>query len=166
MENQEIAQGIPTLRLYKGLSHYLEDLKIEVKPRETECWDTPVLHEYSVRYVTFTGMTMLHEYLKLCYMSSEDPNFFPRPEHISIHLISTVGGIAKHYIHRVRGEGKPGHPIKYVSTFVREFDLKEADQRNMFRKRLNQIHVLHMTTTRIAMQNKIREVLALGPTEI
>ena len=44
--------------------------------------------------------------------------------------------------------------------------MKEASERNHFRDRLNKIMVLQATTFKEAMQNKIREVLALGPAEI
>lgn len=35
-------------------------------------------------------MIMLHEYLKLCYMSSKDEDFFPMPEVLTIYLIAAV----------------------------------------------------------------------------
>lgn len=44
--------------------------------------------------------------------------------------------------------------------------MKEASERNQFRDRLNKILVLQVTTFKEAMENKVREVLALGPAEI
>lgn len=164
-DDLDLARLLPTLRLYKDLIHYMEDFKIEVKPLEMERWSAGRLYEYSVRYLTLTGMTMLHEWLKLCYMSSDDPEFFPRPEYFVIHLISAVGHTARHYIHRIR-PGKSGESVKYVSSCVRTFDLKDAKERNNLRVRLNEIHILHVTAFKETMQNIVRKILALGKPEI
>ncbi|KAL9124467.1 MAG: hypothetical protein Q9175_008220 [Cornicularia normoerica] len=156
---------LPTIRLYKDAVHYLEGQKIEVKPLEIAHWSSMEVYRCSVRYLTLTGMIMLHEYLKLCYMSTEDPDFFPEPEHLSVHLIAAVGYTAWQYIHRIR-DGEAGEPIKYVSSYIDEFNLRKPDERNRFRDRLNEIHTLHVTIIKEAMQKTIREVLALEPTEI
>lgn len=105
-------------------------------------------------------MTMLHEYLKLCYMNSNyDDKIIPAPKALSIHLIATIGHTASHYIHKIRMKGRG--PLKYESHFAANFNLKEAGDRNQFRDRLNRIHVLHVTVFKEAVREKLKDVLAL-----
>lgn len=78
------------MRLYTDATHYLEGVKIEVKPLEHEGWLSDQRYKHAVRYLTLTAMIMLHEYLKLCYMSSKDEDFFPMPEVLTIYLIAAV----------------------------------------------------------------------------
>ena len=160
-----LAKHLPTLRLYSDLIHYLEILKIEVKPLFKKGWKKKNFYIHSVRYLTLTGMTMMHEWLKLCHMSSEDETFFPRPAYFCIHLISAVGYTARHYIHSVRPDALD-EPVRYMSLCITEFDLNKPEQRNSFRVRLNEIHVLHVTTFKEAMQKQVNEILALGESEI
>lgn len=72
-EDLVIVRLLPTIRLYENALHYLEGVKVETKPQKIEqeygtdvYWSTPEVHQFSVRYLTLTAMTMLHEYLKLC----------------------------------------------------------------------------------------------------
>lgn len=58
-----------------------------------------------------------------------------------------------------------GNPIENVSYNLDTFE-KGASERNRFRDRFNEILVLQVTTIKEAMENKAREVLALGPAEI
>ena len=164
-ERLDLLRKLPTIRLYKDSTHHMEGLRIEVKPQMSQSMVDSEVHEFSVRYLTFTGMTMLQEYLKLCYMSSDDPDFFSVTEPLSLHLISAVGCIARHYTHKLRS-GPAGEPVKFMSYYVRSFNMKEVDDRNAFRKRLNEIHVLNMTIIKEALQNKMSEILALDSTEI
>lgn len=156
----------PTMRRYRReSSSYMEVLKIAIKPKEIENVSDKELVDSTVRYLTLAGMTMLHEYLKLCYMSSEDDTFFPKPETLSVHLIAAVGPIALHYIHRIRDEGMK-QPLKYESYWLADFNLKDARERNAFRERLNEIHVLYVMTVEEVLRNKVLEILALEPDEI
>lgn len=167
-----IVRLLPTIRLYENALHFLEGVKIEIKPQKIEqkidtgvYWSTLEVHQFSVRYLTLTAMTMLHEYLKLCYMSSTDANFFPEPEQLTIHIIVAAGHTIWHYIHTI-GNGVTSEPIEYVSYCLGTFNMKKASERNQFRDRFNKILVLQVTNFKEAMENKIREVLALGPVEI
>lgn len=160
-----LAKHLPTLRLYPDLTHYLENVKIEVKPLFKEGWKKKDFYMHSVRYLTLTGMTMMHEWLKLCHVGSKDETFFPRPAYFCIHLISAVGYTARHYMHTIRPDDLNA-PVKYMSCCLTEFDLRNPEQRNSFRIRLNEIHVLHVTTFKKAMQKQVNEILALGESEI
>lgn len=167
-----IIKLLPTIRLYDSTHWYMAGVIVEVKPLkiEKECytdiyWSTTEVYQFSVRYLTLTAMTMLQEYLKLCYMSSPDPTFFPEPDQLIIHLLIAVGHTVWHYIHTI-GDGAVGEPIKYVSYCLGTFNMKEARERDQFRDRLNKILVLQVTTFKEAMESKVREVLALGPAEI
>ena len=165
-EDLVLIGSLPTIRLYKDVTHYLEGEKIEIKPLKNEHWSGDQTYKFAVRYLTLTGMAMLHEYLKLCYMSSKDEDFFPEPEDLSIQLIVAVGYTVSHYIHRIRHEPEVGQPLKYESYWLASFNLKEAGERNRFRERLNEIHVLHVTVFKKAVKEKLEEVLALGKREI
>ena len=152
-----LVKSLPTIRLYKDATHYLENMKIEVKPQKWSLGEKT----YAVRYLTLTAMTMLHEYLKLCYLSVEADDFFAKPILPVIHLIAAVGHTASHYIHRIRPATED--PVRYESHWVADFDLKIARERNQFRNRINEIQVLHATIVKKAMQKKLEEVLlALG----
>ena len=170
-EDLVIVRLLPTIRLYDSAFYYMEGVKIEVKPSKIEqeygtevYWSSTEIYRFSVRYLTLTCMTMLHEYLKLCYISLEDPNFFPEPEHLSIHFFVTVGATVWQYIHTI-GDRVAGNPIEYVSYNLDTFE-QGASKRNRFRDRFNEVLVLQITTIKEAMENKVREVLALGPAEI
>lgn len=154
---------LATMRLYVNGAHYLEGFKIEVKPLEHDEWSGDARYRYAVRYLTLMAMTMLHEYLKLCYMSSKDEDFFPLPETLNIHLLAAVDCTARHFIHRIR---RHKGPLKYESHFVEEFNLEKAGARDEFRERLNSIQVLHVTVFKEAVKRAIGEVLALGQPEI
>ena len=130
-EELVIVKLLPTIRLYENALHYLEGVKVEIKPQKMEqkidtgvYWSTIEVHQFSVRYLTLTAMTMLHEYLKLCYMSSTDANFFPEPEQLHVHLIVAAGHIVWHYIHTI-GNGVAGEPIEYVSYYLGTFNMKK-----------------------------------------
>lgn len=165
-EDLVLIRSLPTIRLYKDVNHYLEGEKVEIKPLKNEHWSGDQTCKFAVHSLTLTGMTMLHEYLKLCYMSSKDEDFFPEPEDLSIHLIVAVGYTASHYIHRIRHEPVVRQPLKYESYWLASFNLKEAGERNRFRERLNEIHVLHVTAFKKVVKEKLEEVLALGKREI
>ncbi|KAL9125959.1 MAG: hypothetical protein Q9175_007998, partial [Cornicularia normoerica] len=151
-----LVKSLPTIRLYKDATHYLESMNIEVKPQKWSSGDKT----YAVRYLTLTAMTMLHEYLKLCYMSSNyDDKIIPSPKALSIHLIATIGHTASHYIHKIRIKRRG--PLKYESHFAADFNLKEAGDRNQFRDRLNKIHVLYVTVFKEAIRETLKNVLVL-----
>lgn len=57
-------------------------------------------------------------------------------------------------------------PLTYESYWLDKFNLEEADERDRFRERLNDFHVLHVTVFMEAMKKKVEEVLALGQPEI
>ncbi len=171
-EDLVIVRILPTIRLYENACKYMDGVIMEIKPQSIEqevgtevYWSTTKVYQFSVRYLTLKGMTMLQEYLKLYYMSSKDPNFFPETEHLNIHLGVAVGHTVWHYIHTV-GNGAIGEPIEYVSYCLGTFNMKETSGRNQIREMLNQIMVLQVTVFKESLQNKVREVLALGPAEI
>ena len=164
-EYPEHVKYLPTFRLYKDGTHYLENEKVEIKPEEMEDWRGPDFYKHSVRYLTLTGMTMMHEWLKLCYMASNDMTFFPQPGYFCIHLISAVGYTARHYIHGIRPDTGNG-PVKYISYCLSIFDLRQAEQRNEFRVTLNHIRVLQITAYKDVMQRQVEEILALDRSEI
>lgn len=107
----------------------------------------------------------MHEWLKLCYMGSNDKTFFPQPAYFCIHLISAVGYTARHYIHGIRPD-TGNSPVKYISYCLSIFDLRQAEQRNKFRVTLNHIRVLQVTAFKGVMQRQVEEILALDKPEI
>ena len=120
---------------------------------------------HSVRYLTLAGVTMMHEWLEFCHMGSKGETFFSRSAYFCFHLISAVGYIARYYIYSIRLDARD-EAVRYMSLCITEFDLSKTEQRNSFRVRLNEIHVLHVVTFEEAMQKQVNEILALGESEI
>lgn len=156
-------RSYPTIRLFEDSNHLAGWLLAEIKAFGT-LKDREELKDHAIRYSTLTAAIMLHEKLKLCHMASDDPAFFPISDDLGMHFIAAVGYTAYHYFHYIRD--KTDELVKYESYLVEELDLRNASQRNRFRRQLNLIHVYHHTIVREIELERLRKVFALGKEEV
>ena len=82
------------------------------KDLENEDWSDNQPYKFVVRYLTLTAMTMLHEYLKLRYMSSDLRIFSPCPKpSLSILLLLSATSAT---LPRTSSTGSVGDGSSYV----------------------------------------------------
>ena len=155
-------QRYPGIRLFPDSLHLAAGFTVEVKPLDPNGSIGKEEMEHAIRYSTLTASIMLHEELKLCYLASDDDNFFPVPDHLDNHFVAAVGYKAYHFIHCLR------HPelnadVKYESYLLNEYDMRDATDRETFRQTMNLIYVYQTEILRNIELARLRKVLALDP---
>ena len=167
-------QRCPGMRLFRDALHLPAGLTVEIKPLGSDGKIDKEKLEHAIRYSTLTASIMLHEELKLCYLASDDDDFFPEPEHLSNHFVAAVGYKAYHFIHSLRGlmpdnddvksvMSSNTDDVKYESCLLKVYDLKWFLERKAFRRAMNQIYVHQIQTMRGLELERLRKVLALDP---
>ena len=157
-------QLCPGIRLYRDSLHLAAGITVEVKPLNQDGRIGKKEREHAIRYATLTASIMLHEELKLCYLASDDDDFFSVPGHLDNHFIAAVGYKAYHFIHCLREPEPPrDYDVKYESYFLNEYDMNYAEERNTFRRIINWIYVYQIKILRDVELARLRKVLALDP---
>ena len=145
----------------RGDCHHLAaGFTVEIKPLNLNSSIGKDKMEHAIQYSTLTASIMLHEELKLCYLASDDDDFFLMPDHLDNHFVAAVGYKAYHFIHCLR------HPIsdddvKYESYLLREYDLSDVTDRETFRQTMNTIYVYQIEMMRDVELARFRKILAL-----
>ena len=155
-------QRYPGIRFFRDSFHLAAGFTVEVKPLNPDGSIGKDTRDHAIRYSTLTASIMLHEELKLCYLASDDDDFFPEPDHLNNHFFAAVGHKAYHFIHCLR-HPEPYADIIYESYFLGEYDLSYALERETFRRTINQIYVYQITTLRNVELGRLRKILALDP---
>ena len=158
-------QRCPGMRLFRDTLHLPAGLTVEIKPLGSDKKIEKEKLEHAVRYSTLTASIMLHEELKLCYLASDDDDFFPEPKHLSNHFVAAVGHTAYHFIHCLRGRvpDENANDVIYQSHILREYDLSFWLERKEFRQAMNWIYVHQIQIMRGVELARLRKVLALDP---
>ena len=167
-------QRCPGMRLFRDALHLPAGLTVEIKPLDSDREVEQDKLEHAVRYSTLTASIMLHEELKLCYLGSDDDDFFPEPEHLSNHFVAAVGYTAYHFIHCLRGlmpdnddvksmMSSNTDDVKYESYLLKVYNLSSFLERKAFRRTMNQIYVHQVQIMRGLELERLRKVLALDP---
>ena len=162
LTSDDDTQRCPGMRLFRDTLHLPAGLTVEVKPLGSDKKIEKEKRAHAIRYSTLTASIMLHEELKLCYLASDDEDFFPQPEHLSNHFVAAIGYTAYHFIHCLR-LGESGNDVMYESCALREYNLGSCMERQAFRRTMNQIYVHQIQIMRDVELARLRKVLALDP---
>lgn len=177
---REDIRDFPTLRIFPDSNHLGGWIIVEIKPfrltssssksrkPKTAYYGHEAALGHALRYGTLAAAVMLHEKLKLCYMSSQDGTSFSveKVNDLNVHFIAAIGPRMYHYIHCLRPKIENG-PVVYETHFLGEYDLAAGEEeRQEFRNTLNLLHVYHATKIRDMELTRIRNVLDLGKAEI
>ena len=156
-------QRCPGMRLSRDTLHLPAGLTVEIKPLGSDKQNQNEKLEHAVRYSTLTASIMLHEELKLCYLASDDDDFFPSPKHLSNHFVAAVGCTAYHFIHCLRARMPDNDDVIYQSHILRQYDLSSFLERKAFRQAINQIYIHQIHIMRDVELARLQKVLALDP---
>ena len=148
------------MRLFRDTLHLPAGLTVEIKPLGFDKQNQNEKPEYTVRYSTLTASIMLHEELKLCYLASDDDDFFPAPKHLSNHFVAAVVYTAYHFIHCLR-PGYSGDNVMYESYVLRQYNLRFSMERQAFRQTINRIYIHQIQTIRDVKLARLQKVLTL-----
>lgn len=157
-------QRYPGIRLFPDTLHLAAGLTVEVKPLNPNGNIEKEKKDHAVRYSTLTASIMLHEELKLCYLASDDDDFFPANDHLNNHFVAAVGYTAYHFIHCLRRHRKDKDTdVIYESYLLGEYDLSDFSSRKNFRQTMNRIHVYQIEVVRKVELARLRSINTLDP---